>query len=1645
MTKEEFMELIEGFENEPFIITIGREKTSPLKYVKVLSDSVKVMSNGKPAVYKFNDMSGVSFDIQTDNDIVRTNSYTQNELGNNKHIILYEFPFCDRHESIRSNLFETILEKEWNRTQNIIKDARKNHVLPEKARMVVTTLKMLIMDYPCVELYQLLGETYSYVDDWENACSSFEKAGDYQNAAYFAQKCQKGSQERLFTVLGEWIVSQLELDEKVYSSFFLLTKKLHKCRDCYEVIKEINLTKQPNSVQTIVYYGLLDVLSDYRTDFQPDCENGSVIAQINQLLEILKVETSNEPYTSISAVNIRHASELFEEEKVEQKAYDSSFSVGYIIKASEHFGFIGKDKNSQNGIYFSKDDIDSPELSKIYSGYNTSLQGIKVSYVPAKSVFYGKITDVAKSVQPLENLTDFLSSKGINIISSKKISNYQSEELKENPDGTYSGYIIKFNETFGFIAKDPDQTHGVFFYLNALSSQLLTIKNHLPGLKVKCELVEKDHPIKGKQKNAVKIEADEDIDEFMKRILPKTSENEVVDDNEIERELRDNISPSAVVQKFATSGKPLHALFALEKSKDTFTYDKYVKHKIQLLQRTKTDDNELIKLLNYTITTSQDGSYVAHNLFFLGQVYFRNKQYDSVIKTMNSLQSYRNDMKVPTMYPDSLYYIAISYYMLKDYIHSDSYARKLQNMNAHLEDMRKLLERTFASEESGYIDNLDETDVELLWQFDTEVKLTPFIEQLISDFSFGLISLEGIPSDFDPESDNVELEQAEGYIGKLKKYNKNLSQRNNPNAYIAMAKIEKWIAQNSSENQKEEKENSLRNNISNALQIMARKEMGQIRVHLFYRMQQYEMSVQSGKTELFNAYVNAHYGIFDMIDRKSLKISDGIKEKNYLLMVSDVLLLQSAVEQGEEEKKQMQKLCNILDSRHDKNFYCEALHNIINHILPQQDVCNINTIAMWEQAIMAMTAWLRTFKKDIRDKVDAKQWNDLIVSLKSYAYTPFLTKNENKFIENVYRIVEYINSSEQNTQTAVKQNLLNQSLNLSDEIIEDLKNKPTYITYCIFTDILQILKNTIMDMLCEVMSHRPDIVTFSNRQINLGLTDMREFILPLEFQNIFPAIQAQNMTIKVEKLSQGVELRSELPNGHNINEGEKYSQSLKFRLNMPEIEQINISIRVDYYYDTFDRIKRNTERIPDFQIFEYTISFQDVPTIENKYRNYVKQQTVKDKSMFFGRDQTIQQIFDAITVHDKNGICSLRGGNGFVLYGQRRSGKTSILYHIKEKIENETYYTIVVDMGDTRKVLYEGTETDDEKKLQEYNSMMTLYSFYNGIIDAIKNNILSKKGKQHEFDELFRKIKDYEVETSVNVFPSDDEFEKSKNYQALFNRFLNAFSSIIKSDDSLKKFKVVILIDEFTAYNTAIQKNKTLPNNFMSIMKGIVADTLITLIVAGQDNMIEFIDSYVNEFMSFDQKWVTFLSEEASKRMIMDPIGENRIDADAAHKLYTFTAGSPFFLMSVCSKLVDWMNENKILKLSGSLPDDFLVRYMMDFEFQEKNLEPLYVDAGRLDWTSDIKMVLGLIARGTSKTVLPNLVPWDEYNDYATVTDDILENKGISTDRMCEILERLKNREVIEKMDGNQNKYRIKIPLCREWILRRGGSAYGNK
>ena len=375
---------------------------------------------------------------------------------------------------------------------------------------------------------------------------------------------------------------------------------------------------------------------------------------------------------------------------------------------------VGKEKSDSIGVKFNLQNIASKEIAELITASPQAITGLKVVYRLNKGVesYYDK----AKNVEPAENLEEFIQKKGINVSLKSRVKTAE-EKLILNPDGkTYTGYINSIKANFGFIYKEnvPSQ-NGVFFHFSELEDKLKPIASKILGLKVCCELA--DSP-KGEEVDriAVRIYADESIDRYITTQVvennsPKTNEEEV-DEAEVERMLK-NRTPSAALQLFATTNRPLHALEVLERSRDSFTYDKYVKHKIQLLQRTRSSDNELISLLNYTISTSSDGAYIAHNLYFLGQVQYRCKLYSDVIATMTKLFKYKRFFKSPTQNTDSLFLISIAYYMLRDYVNADSYAKELLNLGAHIEEVNKILNRTFATEESIH-DHVDDNEADLL-------------------------------------------------------------------------------------------------------------------------------------------------------------------------------------------------------------------------------------------------------------------------------------------------------------------------------------------------------------------------------------------------------------------------------------------------------------------------------------------------------------------------------------------------------------------------------------------------------------------------------------------------------------------------------------------------------------------------------------------------------------------------------------------------------------------------------------------------------------------------------------------------------------------------------------------------------------------
>lgn len=1675
ITNALFLEMISGFEGSPIWLKTKDGWSPELYYDRVIGDFVRMKSAGKPRLIKFSEITEISFEQPEQaasepvvlHEPLRTAAMitppqpehisVQEQIK--RKIWLHSFAYEDRSTEIQKGVRNTPLEKEWTRMQNILADAKKNHVLREKADGIVNRLDEFSV--PSIELCQMTGIAFAAAEDYGNASLQYEIAGDYQNAAYYAAKCGKNSKEYLIEVFRKWLLTGKEINKDVLASFFWLTRDLHRGRYCAETIRQLHFTNQSDEVKSILYYGLLSQLSDYLPD--RDMPEESVITddRIRDLLARLQNETVSEDYSPNRIEKQLHANELFDGRNSPPAGWQDDVCTGYIVSSPGYgYGFINENPSSMAGIYFNISNC-SGQLAEFYPKHFRSLRGLKVVYKTAIGTNQGKKQTIAVNVEAAEDIKAFLQNvlpqmpqMPQTLPHAEQDSTPAEEKLEPLPEkNRYSGYIIFFNGSYGFLHKEQHTTkRGVYFYGRELDEKLKpfsTLGPKLSGLKVTCSLA--DSFKAGANKAAVQISAAEDIENFIQsRGLQapevKHEEPEIVDDDTITRALRTKSAP-AVVQEFATTNKPLHALAALERAKDSFSYDKYVKHKIQLLQRTKSSDNELIQLLNYTITTSHDGAYIAHNLFFLGQVQFRCKQYSDVVGTMKQLSQYRSYMKTPSQYPDSLYLMAVSYYMLQDYTNSDQYAKELQKLGVHSEEVSRLLDRTFASEvsDSGQI---REINTESPLMFDAEVTITPFAEKLIERFSFGSISLKGIPTNFDPWSSDCTIQLANEYIRYLIRYDKEYEQKNNPNAYIAMAKIQKWLVEQSSDTEKENAESYLRNNLSHALQTIARNAMSKsgldIRVYLFYRIQQYKMSIRQQKEGLFNAYINAHYSLNDM---RFLRISSNLRDRNYRLMMSDLLLFVSSLDIAEtdEEKKRIQNLCRVLSSRDDAAQYRSALCEILDDLRSTFSE-DADLFTLTELGSEAMGICLNNTRKAIRSKAESRQWDALDETLRTLLGHDFITAHEQSFIERVLEVIGYIDSVERNTQNAMKQNLLNQSRNQLDELSDDLEDTPTYILYSIFGDVLGILKSETLTMLAEVMSHAPNIEPVGSFQINVGLTDSGEFLLPIEFQNAAPAVQAKNLTILAESMTPGVTLQSQLPIGQNVDEGEKYSQSLAFRLDSPETQQVEISVRLEYSYDAFDNLKQANERRNSEKAVTYTVSFQDVPKLANRYREYAKQQTVKDKSMFFGREQVIAKLFEAVSVLNTDGSYKLRGGNGIVLYGQRRSGKTSLLYHLKEKICRDMDHTVVVDLGSSGKAISNtGNQQLSEDALQERNRNMTMETLYHLIISGIQSYIEDNRYDVPALAELYQRIQSYEQGTGKTVFPDAEAFMTGMNSQLLFNDFIKKFTLIAKPEDPEYGFRIVILIDEFTYFNTAIQQGR-LPRNFMEIWKGIVSDSFITLIVAGQDNMVEFIEGYVNEFSSFHREWVTFLSKDASYKMVTEPIGTDRIDPDAADKLYRITAGSPFLLMDVCAELVDWMNDNKILKLSGSQPDDFLVgKYMKEYGFKQDLFEPQYMDAGRLEWTDSIKKALGLIARSTSKKVSSSQIPWNEFDQYALIKDEALEDRGIDASMMHEILERLVKRQVIEAQEGYQNRYRIKIPLCREWILRRGGAEYGNE
>jgi len=397
----------------------------------------------------------------------------------------------------------------------------------------------------------------------------------------------------------------------------------------------------------------------------------------------------------------------------------------------------------------------------------------------------------------------------------------------------------------------------------------------------------------------------------------------------------------------------------------------------------------------------------------------------------------------------------------------------------------------------------------------------------------------------------------------------------------------------------------------------------------------------------------------------------------------------------------------------------------------------------------------------------------------------------------------------------------------------------------------------------------------------------------------------------------------------------------------------------------------------------------DYEDFDNPFIAHVKSNAVKDKSMFKGRDEIIDTICKYV----------LEDYKGYVLYGQKRSGKSSVLYHITQRLRAERKaFAVEYTMGSG---IVKETESENESLA---NLFYTIISEIGRAIKEVDRNVYKECGchiiKRKEFE-------DYPDQT--------------------FREYLDFYREIIVDKLHYEQDKIVLIVDEFTYLYYHILDKKISPG-IMEFWKGLVESRVFSFVFAGQDAMPRFMDAFENVFESMAPQELTYIDEKSARELIEEPIWNKKMNCsrfkpEAVDEIIKLTACSPFYIMILCSELVKYARNRKKLPISDDDVNILLQRMICN----ESSI-------GRKDFDNLIscgESRFDIIDKDDSLKVLKDIAMKARNVTYY----DINAINVFDKDKVKNIIKDLLRRGVLEPHPLFSNKVKIKVELFKRWLL----------
>ncbi len=381
------------------------------------------------------------------------------------------------------------------------------------------------------------------------------------------------------------------------------------------------------------------------------------------------------------------------------------------------------------------------------------------------------------------------------------------------------------------------------------------------------------------------------------------------------------------------------------------------------------------------------------------------------------------------------------------------------------------------------------------------------------------------------------------------------------------------------------------------------------------------------------------------------------------------------------------------------------------------------------------------------------------------------------------------------------------------------------------------------------------------------------------------------------------------------------------------------------------------------ELREYDQEFRPIP---NPYSTGTP---THDSNLFYGREMDMEFLKDNLTRDAKSVV---------VLYGQRRSGKTTVLVQLVNSSILGEHIPVLLDM-------------------QRASYRVTIENFLRRVAYYIEH-AMKRKG------------------ISI-AMPQPNDFKEDPIHA--FDVFLDRIEEVLIGR------KLILLIDEFEVLEEKVNEKKLQPEIFDYLRDIVQHRDNINFLFSGTHKITEYTRWYRSIFFNIAIHYrLSRLTAQGAKDLIQKPVeGYLEYEPLTVQKIRQLTADQPYLIHLMCRAIVDYCNKQH-------------KNYVTINDVNIVHNEVMKTGGYHFGWLWDQikpeeRVALAAIAECSKKEErwLPLTEIEEAYRRYRISYKD---------DYLLEALKTLIEADIIEpeQEDSRKSRFRIPVGLTRGWLLK---------